>query len=274
VISTCEFCGTENTYINKEHVIAKWLGKAILRTRLGSEIRMTRGGKVTRIPLATVKKGIKEFGLQVHCACEEKCNNGWMQKLEHKVDSFLGTMATTKDVVFLDLERRMLLSAWIAKTTMVYEFLNSRQYFTQQERNHVKSYLQPPNHTWIWITCFDGPQSLSGSPQHMILTRANGSTASGFSLTVSTGLFAFQLFSYRRPNWQRDEPLPVGPFRDVDKLIALWPPSNDGAILWPTPHIDDDGLNELRVRFLPSADRERVLKPLQRPPEPPLKRWI
>ena len=154
---TCEFCGEQNVWINKEHVWPVWLGLAVLETAQAPHLRISKGNRI-----GDLRRIYKKLNITTHCACKDRCNGGWMRQLEGDISPLMGPMAVEGNVTLLDDARRLLLVAWCIKTAMVYEFLDGHpvKYFTPEERLQVATYLKPPPGVQIWLGFFNAPTKL------------------------------------------------------------------------------------------------------------------
>lgn len=100
----CLFCNQTES-INREHVISSWIGELVLELRLTSEwwarrlantaqdqqVRMIAADENAPEQLAVEAYGGVLFDRTVRAVCE-RCNSGWMSRLENSVRPFLAAM--------------------------------------------------------------------------------------------------------------------------------------------------------------------------------------
>lgn len=243
---TCVFCGDEGP-LSDEHVWPYWLGKAVLRDANLPMLRETTREWVREKPLHTKRLNITES-----IVCKGRCNNGWMQKLEDRVIPFLRPMAASRELTYLDKERRALLAAWCIKTSMVYEYRQPIEvpYFTAAERLDLMTYLRPPDGVHIWVGEWVGPSKVLGWPIYK--TAAGTALApTAYALLFVAGRFLMQILAVR-DSQTRIEPAKMDGY-DEARLTLLWPRSDDTTMdTWPpSKPVTDDEVGAIHDRFWP-----------------------
>lgn len=227
-----------------EHVWPDWLRKVILasRARGGQKkfrAEIERGGKT----ISFVKPSLE---IKVGMPCKT-CNEGWMHRLEDRVKPFMTDMVDHGLKTVLDVDRQLLLSRWIIKTAMVYEFTSAfteEKYFGEDERKAFKKSFVVPSNLWIWLARYDG-----ALPVHSLQLRApklSGVVPNLYTMTLGANFLVAQVFAYRDSAGQVSH-IPqatAGP-----RLQQLYPPL-EGEITWPPQKtIGDNELQLLDYRF-------------------------
>jgi hypothetical protein len=245
--ATCQFCGDQNVYLNREHVWPDWLGQAILLNAHLPTWVIQRAGRETRIRLGLT------WNITTKLACVARCNGGWMNDLEVAVQPFLRGMAVNGALTLLDDARKATLAAWCMKTTMVYEFMNPQniKYFTAEERRHVMTYLQPPANVQIWVGMFIGPTRAHGAPYYH-RTAGDMVAPSGYSFTFTANQFWFQMLAYREVLSRIPGLAPRFEGVPPNQLIQIWPNQNVGTVeRWPPEPIEEYDIETFDRRFWP-----------------------
>ena len=81
------------------------------------------------------------MGVRVNAVCKP-CNEGWMERLETEVRSFLTPMIRDGSETTLSREQQFTLARWALKTAMVFEFTNAAKPFcTSDDRNALRNGL-------------------------------------------------------------------------------------------------------------------------------------
>ena len=239
---SCGFCGGPG--VNKEHLWPNWLRKVILASRSGGgqkkfRAQLERGGRT----ISFVKPSLE---IEVGMPCKT-CNEGWMHRLEEQVKSFMTDMVDRGLKTLLDDYRQTLLTRWIIKTAMVYEFtdpLAEQKYFSEGDRKAFKESFALPSNLWIWLARYDGVM-----PVHSLQLRAPklpDVVPNVYSMTLGANFLLAQVFAYRAGAGDLSQiPLATkGP-----RLHQLYPRA-DGWLTWPPEKtIDDDELQVLDYRF-------------------------
>lgn len=251
---TCQFCGDQNVYLNREHVWPNWLGQAILLNAHQPTWveRMAGVERRTRLGL--------RWNITTKLACVNRCNGGWMSGLEIQVQPFLRGMAVNGAITLLDDARKATLAAWCVKTAMVYEFLNPQRikYFTADERRHIMTYVQPPQGVQIWVGLFVGPTRAHGAPFYK-KTAGDFVAPSGYSFTFTANQFLFQMLAYRDVLNAIPGAAPRFDGVAAGSLIQVWPNANPGIVEnWPPQAVEEYDIDQFDLRFWPPV---RLIEP-------------
>jgi hypothetical protein len=156
----CIFC--HGAGLSKEHVWADWLKPFIRRTFSNTRHivhfssidphsdavrRNVSKGKLDRPGHPTSQR------LRVVC---EKCNTGWMSRLQERSKGILLPLLRGEWWTFAEPELRTL-SAWVTMFAMVYEWADELTVTsTESERLFLKNNQIPPANWRIWIGQFQG----------------------------------------------------------------------------------------------------------------------
>lgn len=247
---TCEFCGEEDVEIDLEHVIPRWLSRAILERMSSPRLQISRGHEIVHQSSGP----ISVLNIEARCTCKLKCNNDWMHKLEDRVIPFMRDMVTQSRVTHLNTDRQILLTGWTVKTAMTHEFYGPHQstFFTRDERKHLKTYLLPPiDETFVWLARNESSRQGSSYPIKLDLKEPSLLNAEVlYALTLSLGDLIVQLLVYRRRYWKSSQRLRIHTAPFHDRVIQLWPRTTSQIVVWPPPlGITDDELDLFTKRF-------------------------
>lgn len=222
-----------------------WLRKVILESRASGGMKhfhaeIERGGD-------TKKFKSPKLEIRVGMPCES-CNQGWMSGLESQAKKFMAQMVYRGEKTLLDPDRQALLTRWVIKTAMVYEFTSAAtewKYFSDDERLAFKERFELPQNIWIWVARYDGIR-----PMHAVQHRAPKSSDGPpriYSLTLSANFLAVQVFAFRESEGDLGQ---IARATKAERLVQLFPES-PAWITWPPAvTIDDEALDVLDTRFV------------------------
>ena len=202
---SCIFCRQTDAPPSKEDVFAKWIARewpdgaksqfVIEGGRTGQEFDEKWGAK-------------GNMGIVVTKPCE-RCNNGWMSRLEGRAIPILKPLLWGR-ATSLQIEDQLVIARWMVKTTMMYEFFRRRspRFFQPKQRLEFFKHQSIPSRTMIWIGHYVGGRDawfIDTSDIPLDLS-VEGSTVRGYaySATFTIGQLALQIFAHRWP-----ENLPV-----------------------------------------------------------------
>jgi hypothetical protein len=221
---------------------------------------LPHGGRFETITTNDAGKLVRNFetvealGVVAHVVCE-RCNNGWMERLETRVRRHLVPMIKGQ-ATHLDAPAIRTLARWTAKTHQMYRFHLKRpptaSALAAVHTGHV------PRATFLLVAAWNGAEGayVVHNSRTQILTRiiTPGSPSDDLIfhsevLTLRIGYAALQTFEitpYRARRWS--VPMEGSELR---YLRALWPPPR-GSINWPPPDALKDetfGAFEHRTRW-------------------------
>lgn len=141
----CLFCGA--TDIHSEHVLARWLSKAL-----------KKGMGQTHFVLTT-ERGEWRAGilnLEVAAFCQRNCNGGWMSVLEKRVSPVLTrlALATRPQIILADDAR--LLATWAYKTLLTMIAWHDPNIIGRAEYRRFYRNRDPGPATMIWMGAYSG----------------------------------------------------------------------------------------------------------------------
>jgi hypothetical protein len=196
------------------------------------------------------------MGFTMNRACE-RCNSGWMSRLETTVIPFLKPLLWGKPIV-IDESARLNLARWLLKTVMAWEFFYLRDhapfYTNSQRREFSRSPHSVPDHGLIMSAAhfvgnakrddawfLEGPVALTEA--------AAGNTGYGYTTTFAIGQIALQVFRFRwRENLTERVNFKVrGDWTRVG--FEIWPLQFTNASWPPREALDDQGLITFSERF-------------------------
>jgi hypothetical protein len=223
-VDSCVFC--ERPADSKEDLFPRWiLGRVQthepLVHRVGDAPRLITEDREVRIP----------------CACQ-KCNNGWMSRMERTVQKFMGAMI---DDFFLPLDRQQqrTLSEWAVKCAMCNDAVDVQRprFFTDSECHTFKETRKIPQRTLVFAARFTG-RSLDSQGSVFTLTEPGTDRVlvRGHSYTIMVGHVVLQVLSWHP---ERDHLDKIVRMKSVDGMwdkltIQVWPFEN-ASLNWPPP---------------------------------------
>ena len=161
----CIFCGSSNR-IHREHFISDWMKHYLPWHPRDSHVRglVTSSRGTPRIKgIRAIKKHTGSItGIRLRAVCQDRCNGGWMSRLEQRAKPILIPLITGQPLVLAQNQQRIL-SAWITMKIMVAEFEHATDVVSMQnERDLVMNSARAPDNWQIWI----GHQS--GGPRWLL----------------------------------------------------------------------------------------------------------
>jgi hypothetical protein len=242
----CGFAGA----LTDEHVLPTWIATLLHRGGRFETITTNDAGKLVRN-----FETVEALGVVAHVVCE-RCNTGWMERLEAQVRRHLVPMIRG-EATHLDALAIRTLARWTAKTHQMYRFQLKRPpaapALAAVHTGHV------PRATFLLAAAWNGRESAyivhNSRTQRItkIITPGTPSDDLVFYselLTLRIGYVALQTFEitpYRvGPQWR--VPMEGSELRYVR---ALWPRPK-GSINWPPAQALDDrtfGAFDYRTRW-------------------------
>jgi hypothetical protein len=166
--AACMFCGDPAD--SREHVFGQWLQEFV-----ESDLTGNHKQGITRFDATGGTYDQDATNVQVHgggfmtrklpVVCAERCNGGWMSRLEKTVKPWLGPMVQGQKTN-LDSDMCRLLALWAEKTAMVWETTDDQSVTaTQADRDYLRVQQRPTPHTEVWIGHNGSPEWIS-RPRH------------------------------------------------------------------------------------------------------------
>ena len=222
-------------------MVADWAGHVFQGVGPGVAQIIDRDGNERTFPLDL-------FQQTVRVVCE-KCNSGWMSKLERSVSPKLGPMIRDERATRLTPRTQAAIATWTVKTAFMLEHLYPSPHTVPESENHrFYTIQQPPNGYRVWLarrrflTDSAGRELLVAAESEAI-GRISGAeneavarqTVDWFSqpgnamfrITFTIGHVVFQVFGHNAPIGFR---IAMPPIRVVDRI---WPIQD--RVTWPPP---------------------------------------
>jgi hypothetical protein len=239
----CAFCGGRG--ITKEHIIAGWIKRLLPTEEKHFRFRGARSGegpsKRTQLRLSQGSA----FNAHTRKVCG-KCNNGWMNDLEKRVQPILIPLIRGEKVV-LQPEAQLILAGWIAKTVMtantVYPESNA---ITQFDRSIVMATSRPLDNWQIWLALHHNKEWRTGLDHIGVALHRkadyekNKNKINTQSTTIGLGSLLIHAFSSALPS-VRFNPSPEFGTR----LHRVWPQTNEKISWPPTSALSDEDVERL-----------------------------
>jgi hypothetical protein len=228
----CIFCG--GGPVSQEHVWSQWL----LDLVPAGNLLANRGDRAW--PAKTIE-------LTVGAVCQDRCNGGWMSRLENACKDIITPMVNG-EAVTLDREQRARLSAWAVKTAMVAEHTLPGEPFWRPEERRVFAewpHTPPGDETLVVSAKYVGGRYralLMPGRREMKRMSGEGRSAPMVRAVIVVGNLVLQVDAdrYREVTGRRGWPWP-----NPDSTVLLWPPGGNQTAAWPRPGFEafnDDAL--------------------------------
>jgi hypothetical protein len=244
-VRKCLFC--DNSADSQEHLFSVWILQS-LKSKL--EFRQRRPGIPTR-----------DFSSPptVGHVCE-KCNNGWMSRVEDRVKGVLGPLMHDISIP-LSSKQQEAISLWAVKTAMVEEGMGikpRKHFYQRQECDNFHRSSTIPGMTRIWIGRFSGSELYANGTDIGLRVKGSSELLHGCITTIIVGHVILQVFSVHIPTENHKIQLRTiacarGPWTSLTSCI--WPTS--ARVSWPPPLsftlTGPLSFNSLTYRWLPNS---------------------
>lgn len=164
----CIFCGGKP--LSREHIWSQWTYQIFPKRRDGTHDRIVGvtigadGPKAYTISRKTHQGDVSTT--KVKAVCKQRCNNGWMSRLEECAKPTLTKLMTATPTV-LHSDDAKIISAWAAMKVMVSEYGTTEDVVSlQSERQFVMDNLAAPKNWNIWVASHHGDAWRSGYMRH------------------------------------------------------------------------------------------------------------
>ena len=224
---TCVFCDRNDSRPSREDILARWIAREFENIEW----------EVTNVETQKTFKTVGKLGLISKKPCE-RCNNGWMAKLEAAAKPILIPLMDGENKQ-LTTEQQHLIVAWLIKIVILYELLSERiAYFQASERHGLMKSLSIPDGILVFLARYYGPTPISTTetPVPLIIRSENkpedSVSAQGYSVTIVIKQLALQVFVLNKPKELLTSRVNVKIGRGWnDFTVQLWPIIGDAS--WP-----------------------------------------
>ena len=236
----CVFCGAAGPgIVTREHVLPDWLNKhVVIPSELGLESWRENGQLIE-----TKERRGKLFARNPWIACE-RCNNGWMSRLEERAIPLLKPMFDDRAIAFGFWDQATL-AAWAVKTCLALQWARHDIKSIVPEIHFrtiaAKSGVSPPPHVEVFLGyARDIPAELSNkyhtvaySARKRDIESDDGSLkdANAYILTLRIYHAVFQVVG------SENVPEELGPWThpyEPSHILRIWPRAS-AVINWPPP---------------------------------------
>lgn len=229
----CIFCGSDKD-ISKEHIFPDWLKKYVPPPRVSNdryvvEVKTLERGEDGQLRYSR-KKGKSDrpgaaISQTVRVVCE-KCNNGWMSRLQSKAKPILAPLVLGEWGKIGESEREVL-ATWITMFAMVLDCSEPEHTaLTQRQRNEFFRTQKPLPEWIIWMGPMKG-EHMTAQAGHRILAVADHSghvpkpSPTGNHITIAgMGKLAVMAFSTTEKRLWAHVIFEFNPFQI---LTPIWP---------------------------------------------------
>jgi hypothetical protein len=221
-LPVCVFCGSGPT--TEEDIWPQWVSRALLPQGQEFEHDLSEED-------ATLEKwSAPGFDVRAKVVCE-KCNSGWMSRLETRAKKLLLPLMLGESRT-LDRGDQMTAAVWVAKTVMMFELIHPpsagipRGQYGELFRDHTR----PPARTAVWLGRLDPEEAHRAFYKHRALRPPGvpglivGNKAYAASFTV--GQLVLLAFGHAVDEYvavEDEEPGLVRVFPQ-ERGVAVWPP--------------------------------------------------
>jgi hypothetical protein len=124
----------------------------------------------------------------------DRCNNGWMDRLEGEARPHLIPMIRGRPR-YLHRRSQATLAAWATKTALALHLTTPEKAATQSHYREIASTHRAPAQTQVWIAGYQGRHAARHHSSQLQLTGKTLS-ADGYATTFSVSHVVFQVFGY------------------------------------------------------------------------------
>jgi hypothetical protein len=227
VTRACIFCGDSG--LSSEHVWPRWGKPYVGASGLQPHERIL---EVAGRPTARDTYDAEVFDQKVRAVCE-RCNNGWMSRLEQRAKPLLLDLMAGRAHVLTRSDQQTL-AVWAAKTTFVANetFPHPTGIAGEQRRYLARMGAPPPRSIVMWVGAYAGAQPGQFHQRGMAVSRpgervTDGDDPNMWAATLSLGAVLFHLVGCADPKVLNVGAIAIGDLR----LARLWP--YRGTIRWP-----------------------------------------
>jgi hypothetical protein len=245
---TCIFCGRNDSRPTNEDIFADWIAREFPNPSLTWETLTSEGSLL-------YKSKRNKIGLKSNKVCQ-RCNNGWMSKLEGAAKRVLSPLIHGRKRI-LSFDNQLTITKWFAKTAAMFDaHKKGKTYFTQGERQAIMSGLAPTKMTWVFLACYRGPHisdivtrsSFIHNQTKLPKSDDDLFKADGYAFTLLIKHLALQIFSFRWPEELVGTFRLEMPIRWSTATVGIVPPQKD--VVWPPALVfDDAGFEEFAMRW-------------------------
>jgi hypothetical protein len=232
----CVFCGA--TPLTREHVFPNWMGETLAKDprKLPRPYKFERWSVEGDEPPSdkTMWESKSPLDFVAKCVCE-KCNGGWMSKIESAAKPIVVPLIQGKQVE-LDTASQATLGTWACMKAMVAGYAHQpplslpQDWLKQLYENHT-----PPPDGWVaFATAYEGRRPAFFASHRLALFNVENDEPTtdneGIMMTLVVGYLALKVIGVRRKGVSNSGTsfTQVWP---ASRLTLLWPPRvkvNDG----------------------------------------------
>lgn len=254
----CVFCNQANKP-GREHILAEWISREFpdgVWTVTNLKAAVVTPDKPELIREFKVHKS---FGIITRRPCGQ-CNNGWMSRLEQRVQPLLRPMIHGNSTT-LSLDQQRLIMRWLVKTAMAIELSHGKShetYFTQAERHALMRSAFIPYPALGFLARYHGAHDVACRevplPFEVVApNRDDPVLINGYSVTVVIRQLIIQFLTLRWPPGFKPDALHVRSSFDT-AVLQVWPVTGD--VTWPPARcLDDTTFDSFVMRWTPSSFR-------------------
>lgn len=226
----CIFCGSADGRPSREHAVPKWARRAF---PLQGPLRVHMGEGPADLEFLHERPHLNVTVTGIVC---ERCNNGFLAKLERAVQPILQPMLVKHTKTLLDIAAQELLATWAVKTVFLVEQSFQQQYRDRPTPGYQPSEAElawitlgkPPPRSQVWLSSVDaaGTTALRYEPSGVPIPTRSGEFVHAHLTSLAVGYVALQVFTL---DFLRAEALgavpswPPIPDRIRGSLLPIWP---------------------------------------------------
>lgn len=248
----CIFCGQQS--VTKAHVLPQWLEGITVKPNSLTQRRVGLPPSKRREP--------KLYAENVRVVCQERCNGGWMNRLEDAAKEAVTSLVHGEQMSLRPLGQ-IAVARWASMVALLACYLQPKLHVPRDYPALFYNFKEPPPITAVWIASYDlaggraesylrGPLRIPWSDRPP-LPRPAGAVErpniNGYAITINVWHFAFKVMVFEPPpGWSERTHLTVkiNFDRKVPGAIPIWPKVQPEGLSWPiNPPIDDLGLMAL-----------------------------
>jgi hypothetical protein len=215
---SCVFCGFQGK-LDKEHVIADWIGDELPEVGKGTHRRTGAFG----VPEAEWRNDAHTS--RVGTVCPD-CNQGWMSEIENGVRPWLSPVLHGYGFTYFPAGMTTV-ATWAAKTALV--IVSDADSFGREPFVAFFHDRRPSTGTAVWVGSWSlGPEKHYRSRVPVLIDGEPGDPPNAYSVNFTVGHAAFHVFQHwsSQPTHHGFEP-PMS-----TSLLPIWPPPST-PVTWP-----------------------------------------
>jgi hypothetical protein len=216
----CIFC--RRTPLTGEHLWPDWLGRELeIREPFSIRIEQEKDGLETR----DISFEAPPFDQQVRAVCE-KCNSGWMARMEEEAKPMLWPLIHAEGRR-LDRDEQRVLARWALLKACVFDEVHPEaRVVPEAHRQHLYEHKDPPaNGLWVLLATYEAQELRHYASQGLLFGEGAGRAPTAptvYFVTITVGALVVQVIGSLVPSLSFGG---VPYLADELGVVEIWPTS-------------------------------------------------